>query len=70
MMIQFIEAWVGLYASQEQDAHPSAAQQPGQGLVEYALLLSFIAIGVIVALIFFGDKLTTLYSKLGNSIPN
>ena len=68
-MAQFFDAWLGLYADR-QDAGATDDRQPGQGLVEYALLLSFIAIAVIVALIFFGDRLNTLYSKLGNSIPN
>ena len=72
-MIPFIEALRGLCADQvtmiSADDHRAADQRAGQGLVEYALILSFIAILVIVALIFFGTQLTTLYSKLGNSIP-
>ena len=68
-MGQFLDAWLGLYADR-QGTDATDDQQPGQGLVEYALLLSFIAIAVIVALVFFGDRLNTLYSKLGNSIPN
>jgi Flp pilus assembly pilin Flp len=68
-MVQFFNAWLGLYADR-QDADITDDRQPGQGLVEYALLLLFIAIAVIVALVFFGDRLNALYSKRGNSIPN
>ncbi len=69
-MMQFTEALLGLYADQGQDTGAGSGQEQGQSLVEYALILAFIAIAVIIALIFFGSKLTTLYSKLGNSIPN
>lgn len=69
-MLQFTEALLGLYADQGQDTGAGSGQEQGQSLVEYALVLAFIAIAVIIALIFFGSKLTTLYSKLGNSIPN
>jgi hypothetical protein len=57
-MVQFLDAWLGLYAN----LHDAGAAdvRPGQGLVEYATLLSFIAIAVIVAIIFFGDRLDTL----------
>jgi len=69
-MLQFTEALLGLYADQGQDTGAGSGQEQGQSLVEYALVLAFIAIAVIIVLIFFGNKLTTLYSKLGNSIPN
>ena len=69
-MMQFTEALLGLYADQGQDTGAAHAPEDGQSLVEYALILAFIAIVVIVTLIFFGNRLTTLYSKLANSIPN
>ena len=69
-MMQFIEALLGLYADQGQGTGTETGQQPGQGLVEYALIIAFIAIVVIVTLIYFGDKLTTLYNRIANSIPN
>lgn len=67
-MMQFTDALLGLYADGGQETGDTTAH-PGQGLVEYALILAFVAIFVIVALAFFGSRLTTLYSKLGNSIP-
>lgn len=70
MGLEFIAAWMGLYRPHGAGHGERADDQPGQGLVEYALILSFIAIAVIVALIYFGGRLTTLYSKLGNSVPN
>ena len=60
-MLQFAEALRGLYVADEAE---------GQGLVEYALIIAFIAIVVIVALVFFGSRLTTLYSRLASSIPS
>ena len=59
-MLQFAEPLYGLYVDKE--------QWRGQGLVEYALILGFIAILVIVAMIFFKDQLVTIYSRIGNSV--
>ena len=42
--------------------------QEGQGLAEYALILSLIAIVAISALIFIGDDITTLLSNTGQSV--
>jgi Flp pilus assembly pilin Flp len=66
-MVQFIEAWIGLYARQESNED---SQQSGQGLVEYALLIWFIAIVVFVAMVFLREKIVTAYSRIGNSVPN
>lgn len=43
-------------------------ESPGQGLVEYVLILGFISIVVIVALIYFRGQLIPLYSTVGNSL--
>jgi Flp pilus assembly pilin Flp len=59
-MLQFIEALVGLYAVDD--------TAEGQGLVEYALIIAFIAVVVIVAMVFLRGKITTLFSKVGNSL--
>ena len=40
----------------------------GQGLVEYALIIAVIAIAVIVAMIFFRDQLSTLFSNISNNL--
>ena len=64
-MIQFVEAWIGLYARQDEDS-----PQSGQGLVEYALIIWLIAIIVFVAVLFLRDRINMAYSKIGNSIPN
>ena len=58
-MLQFAEALYGLYASEETE---------GQGLVEYALIIAFIAVVVIVAMVFLQSRITTLFSKVGNSL--
>lgn len=69
-MVQFVDAWLGLYAKQNLDGEVSSDQQAGQGLIEYALLIWFIAIVVFVAVIFLRDKIDGIYSRIGNSIPN
>ena len=58
-MLQFVEALRGLYIAEESE---------GQGLVEYALIIAFIAVVVIVAMVFLQGKITTLFSKVGNSL--
>jgi pilus assembly protein Flp/PilA len=40
----------------------------GQGLVEYALIIAVIAIAVIVAMLFFRDQLSNLFSNIGNNL--
>ena len=42
--------------------------EEGQGLAEYALILSLIAIVAIVALVFLGGSVSTLLSTVGNSV--
>ncbi len=42
--------------------------QRGQGLAEYALILTFIAIVVIVAVTFFGQTVTGMLSDVGQSV--
>lgn len=59
-MLQFAEALVGLYAVED--------RSEGQGLVEYALIIAFIAVVVIVAMVFLQGRITTLFSKVGNSL--
>ncbi len=58
-MLQFVEALRGLYIAEEAE---------GQGLVEYALIIAFIAVVVIVAMVFLQTKITGLFSKVGNSL--
>jgi pilus assembly protein Flp/PilA len=45
-----------------------SADEDGQGLAEYALILALIAIVAIVALIFLGGQVSTILSKVGTSI--
>jgi Flp pilus assembly pilin Flp len=44
------------------------AQERGQGLAEYALILALIAIVAIVALIFLGDQISGIISGVGHSM--
>ncbi|HYM82874.1 MAG TPA: Flp family type IVb pilin [Candidatus Dormibacteraeota bacterium] len=45
-----------------------AGAEDGQGLAEYALILTLIAIVAIVALIFLGGNLSRYLSNIGNSV--
>lgn len=58
----------GLYALQTPWWPSLRERAPGQGLVEYVLILGFISVVVIVALIYFREQLIPLYSKVGNSL--
>ena len=42
--------------------------EDGQGLAEYALILALIAIVAIVALLFLGNQVQTILSKVGTSV--
>jgi pilus assembly protein Flp/PilA len=42
--------------------------EDGQGLAEYALILALIAIVAILALIFLGNQINSILSKVGDSI--
>jgi Flp pilus assembly pilin Flp len=69
-MVQFIDAWLGLYARDNRNDEGATDRHAGQGLIEYALLIWFIAIVVFVAVLFLREKIDIAYSKIGNSIPN
>lgn len=43
-------------------------EESGQGLVEYGLILVFIAIGVIAVLQVLGPKITKIYSDVNNKL--
>ena len=43
--------------------------EKGQGLMEYALILVFIAIVVVVVLALFGPFLSNLYSRVNDLFP-
>lgn len=43
-------------------------RQDGQGLAEYAIILTMIAVVVIGAVIFLGGQLNTMISNVGKSI--
>ena len=46
-----------------------APQQRGQGLVEYAIILAFVAIVVIAIMRLLGPKVGNTFSSMNNSIP-
>ena len=59
-MLQFAEALFGLYAVED--------GAEGQGLVEYGLIIAFIAVVVIVAMNFLRGRIGSLFSRVGNSL--
>jgi len=44
------------------------ADESGQGLVEYALIIAVIAITIIIAMIFLRDQLSNQFSNIGNNL--
>ncbi len=44
------------------------ADETGQGLVEYALIIAVIAIAVIVAMIFLRGQIENVFSNIGNNL--
>lgn len=42
--------------------------QRGQGMLEYALILSFVSLVVIAALVVFGPKVGNLFNEAGNQL--
>ncbi len=40
----------------------------GQGMLEYALVISFVALVVIAALVTFGPKVSNLFNDAGNQL--
>ena len=57
-MLTFVQALYALYVE----------EQEGQGLVEYALIIAFIAVVVIVAMVFLRGQISGLFSKVGASL--
>jgi pilus assembly protein Flp/PilA len=57
-----VREWVAPWRSRRD------AAEEGQGLVEYGLILSLIAIVAILSLIFLGGTLSTMLSDVGNSV--
>ncbi len=46
-----------------------APKENGQGLVEYAVILAFVAIVVIAVMRLLGPKIGNTFSKINNSLP-
>lgn len=46
-----------------------ASRERGQGLVEYAIILSFVAIVVIAVIRLVGPRIGNIFSTINNSIP-
>jgi pilus assembly protein Flp/PilA len=47
----------------------SAIKEKGQGLVEYAIILAFVAIVVIAVMRLLGPKIGNTFSSISSSIP-
>ena len=46
---------------------PMGERQPGQGLIEYALIVALVAVLAIAGVIIFGPAFTSLLTRLGTS---
>ena len=60
-MVPFVRALATLYGLDDREAE-------GQGLIEYGLLVSLIAVGIIFALIFMHRQVNAIFSRVGNSL--
>lgn len=45
------------------------AREDGQGLVEYALLIAFVALVLVVLLAVFGQELVDLFNRITAQLP-
>jgi pilus assembly protein Flp/PilA len=55
------------------DSIPSSTARPdqhGQGMVEYALIIVLVAIGVVVAITAFGTQLQTVFNTIVNNLSS
>ncbi len=43
-------------------------EERGQGLVEYALIIAVVALGVILAIVFLRDQIKSLFNKAGSEL--
>ncbi len=43
-------------------------EDSGQGLIEYALIIAVIAVGVIMAMQFLNGQLQNIFSNIGNNL--
>ena len=48
----------------------SIKKEDGQGMVEYALIIAFIAIVVIAGLVFLGPVVRDMFTDIGETIQN
>ena len=44
------------------------ASEAGQGLVEYALIIALVSIGLILALTVLRNSIATIFGKIGNTL--
>jgi Flp pilus assembly pilin Flp len=45
-------------------------EERGQGLVEYALIIAIVALGVIVAIVFLKDQISDLFNRAGTELSS
>ncbi len=46
------------------------SEEEGQTLIEYGLLIALLALAVITALTFFGQRVTNHFNVVSNQLPN
>jgi len=51
-------------------SHPriTSRDEEGQGMLEYALIISFVALVVFAALTIFGTRIANVYNSVANSV--
>lgn len=44
-------------------------EESGQGMVEYGLIIAFVALVAVVGVTFLGTQLRTFFNDVGNNLP-
>ena len=68
-MVEFLDALVGLYYDPQANTGALDDRHEGQGLLEYALIIWFVAIVVFASVVFLAGRINAIYSRIGSSIP-
>lgn len=63
-----VHKWIAPLAFRLASGQVSLKRQEGQTLVEYALIIVTISIGVVLAMEFLRDQIRTVFTTIGNAL--
>ena len=67
-MVQFVDAWLGLYAAPDLDGDAPPDRRAGQGLIEYALLIGIISLTLVTVLPSIGGKVLAKFQAFDTAL--